>query len=117
MRTYDRGAAVKSYEALTAAPAAAGESFALPSRDGVAYKNYTMQVNVAAGAPVGLTITFQLSLDGVNWVDAGSLNPAAIGSSQLVVNDTPALYMRVGQIGAYTPNGSSIDVLLMASAG
>jgi hypothetical protein len=31
------------------------------------------------------------------------------------VNDTPALYMRVGQIGAYTPNGSSIDVLLMAA--
>jgi hypothetical protein len=115
MRTYDRGTAVKSYEALTATPAAAGEAFALPSRDGIAYENFTMQVNVASGAPVGLTITFQLSLDGVNWVDAGSVSPAAIGSSFLVVNDTPALYMRVGQIGAYTANGSSIDVLLMAA--
>jgi hypothetical protein len=115
MNSYDRGTAVASYSGLTAAPAAAGEAFALPSRDGLAYTNFTMQVNVSGGAPVGLTVTLQLSLDGVNWVDAGSINPAAIGSSQLVVLDTPALYMRVGQIGAYTPNGSSIDVLLMAA--
>jgi hypothetical protein len=115
MNSYDRGTAVASYQALTAAPAAAGEAFALPSRDGLAYMNFTMQVNIAAGAPVGLTVTLQLSLDGVNWADAGSISPAAIGSSLLVVNDTPALYMRVGQIGAYTANGSSIDVLLMAA--
>lgn len=80
---------------------------------GTACRTFTFQ-SVTTGTPTSFTLTYQGSLDNVNWFTLGS-STAAAGDAQFVI-DKPAQYVRA-TLSALTGGTSPTITVFMGACG